>query len=181
MAFIASNRKVPTSINAEEISNPSELRILAKKNNISLFPFDIEALAYKLGIQILREDGEDDFSGCIEKRFDDRYYISVNKYHNIRRQRFTIAHELGHYILHRNKLNEIGRETILMREPTALSKIEREANDFASELLIPKETLDAQMQSGMIKIEDLADFFNVSVPAMKYRAINLGYLRIQKW
>lgn len=177
MAFITSNRKVTATINTDDISSPADLRIIANDNNISLFPLDIEALAYKLGIQIVREDGDEDFSGCIEKRADKCYYICVNKYHNIRRQRFTIAHELGHFILHRNKLEEIGRETILMREPTALSQIEREANDFASELLIPKDEIVAQIQSGLNKIEDLADYFQVSIPALKYRAINLGYLR----
>lgn len=177
MAFIAPNRKPNTSINTTGVTSANDLRQLAEKHNISLYPLDIEALTAKLGIVILKEDGEEDFSGCIEQRSDGRFYLSVNKYHNIRRQRFTIAHELGHYILHRNRLNEIGRETILMREPAALTQVEREANDFASELLIPKAVIDAQISRGMNQIEDLADFFQVSVPALKYRAIRLGYLR----
>lgn len=177
MAFITPNRKVTTAISTEGVANAENLRQLAERSNISLFPLDIESLVSRLGIIILKEDGEDDFSGCIEQRSDGNYYLSVNKYHNIRRQRFTMAHELGHYILHRSRLNEIGRETILMREPTALTQIEREANDFASELLVPKAVLDSQINKGMNQIEDLADFFQVSVPALKYRAIRLGYLR----
>lgn len=177
MAFISPSRRITSSVSIEGITTANDLRQVAERHNISLFPFDVEALVSKLGIIILKEDGEEDFSGCIEQRSDGQYYLSVNKYHNVRRQRFTMAHELGHYILHRNRLNEIGRETILMREPTALTQVEREANDFASELLVPKAVLDSQINRGMNQIEDLADFFQVSVPALKYRAIRLGYLR----
>jgi Zn-dependent peptidase ImmA (M78 family) len=177
VAFITPNRRVTTAISTDGVQNAESVRQLAEKYNISLYPLDIELLVSRLGIVVLREDGEDDFSGCIEQRSDGNYYLSVNKYHNARRQRFTMAHELGHYFLHREKLNEIGRETILMREPMALTQVEREANDFASELLIPKPVLDAQIHQGVSQIEDLADFFQVSVPALKYRAIRLGYLR----
>lgn len=177
MAFITPNRKPVVVIEAKGITDAEKLRNLAEKHNISLFPLDIESLVIKLGIKIIKEDGEEDFSGCIQQRADGVYYLSVNKYHNPRRQRFTMAHELGHFILHKDKLNEIGRETILMREPKALSNIEREANDFASDLLMPKDVFTQQIKVGMNQIEDLADFFQVSVPAIKYRAMRLGYLR----
>lgn len=177
MAFIIKKNIVSSEPTNEVVfQSPEKLLHFASQNGIATQPLDIESLIKKLNIQIIREEGDESFSGCIEKRTDG-YFIIVNKYHHPRRIRFTLAHELAHYFLHRNQLDLIGREEILMRESRALSKVEREANDFAAALLMPQDKFFSALSSGHNSTSTLADFFQVSIPAVKYRAMELGLIK----
>lgn len=51
--------------------------------------------------------------------------------------------------------------------------MEKEANEFASDLLIPKVALLEQIRSGNNKLSNLASYFNVSLDAMRYKAFRL--------
>jgi Zn-dependent peptidase ImmA (M78 family) len=83
-------------------------------------PVDVERIAFGEGLRIVRKQlGESD--GFVE---DD--LLTVNAAHARTRQRFTIAHELGHLALHPDGTDE---------------NSEREADQFASALLIPREML----------------------------------------
>ena len=101
--------------------------------------------------------------------------ISINQYHNKKRQRFTLAHELAHYILHKEKNSEF-KDAVFFRDEV-LDSMEFKANEFASELLMPenlvRNTIDNQ---GIRNIGQLADKFGVSAAAMKYRILSLGYV-----
>ncbi len=101
------------------------------------------------------------------------WVIRVNKNHNPRRQRYTIAHEIGHYIMHRNKLQSFTDE-IFFRAGNK-GDIENRANDFASRLLMPEENVRNAIEEGVRNIGMLAERFEVSSPAMKIRIQNLGY------
>lgn len=90
------------------------------------------------------------------------------------RQRFTIAHELGHYVL--------GHEG-LFRDPsknfsaTNYDSKEVAANKFAAELLMPKEEVNRLIKDDKITdLSKLAQRFNVSEVAMKFRLQNLGWI-----
>lgn len=100
-------------------------------------------------------------------------YISIND--SISRQRFTLAHELGHCVLHREQYQEKGLlEGIdMFRDPENHSRMEVEANAFAAELLMPRE-LVRQKWAIWGSTEILADIFRVSLSAMSYRLYNLG-------
>jgi Zn-dependent peptidase ImmA (M78 family) len=103
------------------------------------------------------------------------------------RQRFTIAHELGHYQLHLHSANEIFVDKdfiVKYRSEKKYSETEirqeREANQFAAELLMPREFIKAeiikkkyQRLSEMEFLEKLAKTFDVSVAAMTIRANDL--------
>src|SRR5437764_8218104 len=65
-------------------------------------PVPIELLAHRLGAQITYAPYEGDMSGILF-RDADRTIIGVNAQHGKARQRFTIAHEIGHLILHTSK------------------------------------------------------------------------------
>lgn len=179
MAFIS--KKTLNAKNAPLISgninSAKKLLEVAIENGIETMPLDLNSLLSFLGIKLIKEEGEDSFSGCVEKRGED-YFIIVNKYHSTQRIRFTIAHELGHYFLHRERLSQIGREEVLMRSPTSssLDIIEREANDFAADLLMPKDSFIEEVISGNDSALKLSEKFEVSVPAVKYRATQLGML-----
>jgi len=90
------------------------------------------------------------------------------------RQRFTVAHELGHYVLghglsHRDTS---GNFTMSPR----LNAEERNANQFAAALLMPEGTVKALIEvRGMTSLRELASIFNVSKAAMTFRVKDLGY------
>ena len=105
---------------------------------------------------------------------DGKWVMCINSNHNIKRQRFTMAHELGHYMLHRGKNIEFADTTFFRSED--MDSVEYHANEFASRLLMPEDKLRKLIAEDKIKnIGELALRFNVSSAAMKYRVISLGY------
>lgn len=99
--------------------------------------------------------------------------IRVNKNHNERRQRFTVAHELGHYMMHRNKAEAFTDEIFFRTE--SKEGIEYRANEFASKLLMPEDRVRKAIAEGVRNLGQLAERFYVSSPAMKVRVQELGY------
>lgn len=107
--------------------------------------------------------------------------IGVNSLHAATRKRFTLAHELGHIILHRALVDGGGVHVdkgILRRDSLASEGTddrEIEANSFASELLMPEPLLAAALHGRNLDFEDeeavqaLAKRFNVSATALQYR------------
>lgn len=95
------------------------------------------------------------------------------------RRRFTIAHEVGHLLLHvpvvhegfcdrTADIQEIEEDPPAARLPT-LRRREREANLFARELLMPESLVNEQARATGFNLPALADRFEVSVPAMRLR------------
>lgn len=88
------------------------------------------------------------------------------------RQRFTMAHELGHYALGHE---DAPRDSVASFNSRQNSPMERAANQFAAELLMPAKAVATLVQSGKFKtVDDLAKAFDVSKVAMTYRINNLG-------
>ncbi|UKK56930.1 ImmA/IrrE family metallo-endopeptidase [Prevotella communis] len=101
------------------------------------------------------------------------WVIKVNKQQNIRRQRFTIAHELGHYMMHRNKSESFTDEVFFRTEKKDI--IEYRANEFASQLLMPDLRVRKAIADGERNLGKLAERFNVSSAAMKVKVQELGF------
>lgn len=99
-----------------------------KTNN----PFE---LAEALGIEVLYEN-LGSINGYYTKMLRSKY-IHVNYNLNESRQRYTVAHELGHAILHPNANTPFLRENTLF----SVDKLERQANTFAVELLMPDNVI----------------------------------------
>jgi Zn-dependent peptidase ImmA (M78 family) len=108
--------------------------------------------------------------------------IGVNSSHAPVRQRFTIAHEIGHLIMHKGTPVFVDRLIRVDRRDGTTSKQERDANAFAAELLMPRGFITARIaaltdkRSGIAPerlIEQLAEEFGVSLLAMSYRLANL--------
>lgn len=95
----------------------------------------------------------------------DDHYIGINSNHSINHQRFTLAHELGHFMLNHKERKyteyrvEPGREK---------SIFETEANEFAAELLMPIQLLKTKFKSTP-DLPSLAKFFGVSKEALTYQ------------
>ena len=97
---------------------------------------------------------------------DEGSIVSINLNRPVTRQRFTAAHELGHLILH----TEIKEENFLCPIFGVKTTIELEADEFASNLLMPDEELNKiinkyQNENGTVGLEEcllIAEYFGVS-------------------
>lgn len=146
-----------------------------------MLPIQPKALAQDMGVRVFGVRGLD-VSGMIELR-EGKPVITYNLSDVPVRQRFTIAHEIGHYAL-----GHLGAGTTKFRDPashfsSSTYKIEeREANRFAANLLMPAAALKFAIERrGMYAIEELAEMFGVSQVAMKYRLENLGLIDARAW
>ena len=95
--------------------------------------------------------------------------IYVNDDDSFERQRFTIAHELGHWVLHRELFeSEPQRYAVLPRfsSPDFSDPIEQEANRFAADLLVPSHLLRPVKD---VPPARLASIFEVSRQMMEIR------------
>lgn len=149
-----------------------EVMRLAKKKGFYDDYLDIRSFVRSLGISLQLKPLENEISGYLIESFGD-WEIVVNSLHHPRRQRFTIAHELGHYFLHKGQQKKfIDRK--LFRNGDSNS-IETEANQFAAAILMPEQQFRSYISSESKKVEDIAEHFGVSAASVQIRALNLGY------
>lgn len=137
-------------------------------------PVDVERLAKLCGGAVLRKPFEDALSGVLVA-FEGWAVIGVNKKHSPVRQRFTIAHELGHHVLvHHDRFHiDLGPTDAHGHPPGYDWQSERGANDFAAEVLMPTDFVRAAFEKSP-SVSALARTFEVSELAMGYRLLNLG-------
>lgn len=166
----------------ENSDRVSEVRLLdtaeklldfAKSSNIAIYPLDVKAIAEKLGIAVIYQTFKDDISGILEKDESNKWTIRVNEAHHPNRQRYTIAHELGHFCLHKHQ--ETFFEDKIFFRGLERTKTETQANRFASQLLMPEDFFRQYLSEGITDVESLAEKFGVSSLALRIRAKDLGY------
>lgn len=143
-----------------------------RENNLLKTPIDIYSIAEFLGLEVQEEAMDDELSGYIEPR-GSGWTIGVNAYHHPNRQRFTVAHELGHFLLHRP--TEKHTDVTFARRTGQKNTKENQADSFAAELLMPEAEVRKLITEGETSLERLAAHFNVSAMAAKFRAQSLGY------
>ncbi len=158
---------------------------------LSKTSIDIKKIANLLGVTLLEYDFGEEMSGVLVLK-NDKGTIGYNKDHSDQRQRFTIAHELGHFVLHRKNHNDVfvDKDFIIMyrRRNGDYSESEliqeQEANAFAAAILMPEHLIEQELRnnnyyphlSELQLIEKLAKTFKVSAPAMTFRLNNLNVL-----
>jgi len=157
----------------EYTSLPPEVR-QAIDEYLTEFPVKLGAIAKRLGVKVLLSTLPRGTSGQIGQENGD-FVIRINRHEAKHRQRFTLAHELAHFLLHRDRIVAEGgwSENVLLRSGQP-ANIEYEANRLASDLVIPSAQLtEATAEySGPITsevIEDLARRFGVSTAAMEIK------------
>ena len=133
---------------------------------------DIKKIAEDENIKIVYVELDSAVSGYL-KLENGNWVIGVNQLHNSKRQRFTIAHELGHFYMHKEK-NILFEDTTFFRD-SGNSSIEFAANEFAANLLMPETRVRDAINSGIKELAELALRFDVSIAAIKYRVVSLGY------
>lgn len=148
-------------------------------------PINIDKIIKKQGIKLLPYD-EDGVSGILMIE-QNNTTIGYAKYESANRQRFTKAHELGHFMLHRGGNLFIDKDFKTMYRPASgvpsYEWQEWEANEFAACILMPEHLVKDEMRKIQIDyaddssnswIEQLAKTFEVSVSAMSIRISRLG-------
>lgn len=164
-------------------------RLLKETGSASTLPIPVEAVARGVGAQVRYRPFEvEDVSGMLLREEGASPVIGVNSANSKQRQRFTVAHELGHLLLHEGKPLIVDRLVrVNFRDATsslATDEQEMQANAFAAALLMPPALVEEQMGvllAGRPKtdpemVEALARRFGVSRPAMEFRLVNLGFL-----
>jgi len=116
-------------------------------------------------------------SGMIEKD-GDNITIYVDPNDSLERQRFTTAHELGHYVSgHLDDNTKMLRDSTKSYSQNNYDFKEYEANNYAANLLMPKDKLEFLLNNeGLNTVEDLAYALVVSPQAMRIRLKNLGWI-----
>ncbi len=161
-----------------EYHTATEVHEVARRKGIATRPFDILKLVRIHNIAVVHEEmADNDISGYIEHRAGG-WVIGINKYHNPRRQRFTLAHEFAHFCLHKDAIERETKITdaILFRDASSSNR-EKEANEFASQVLIPDDVFRQFVGERTRSITELADLFGVSPAAVRYKAFKLGFIR----
>ena len=144
--------------------------------HLSQRPVKLGALANDLGVSIKVSSLGTGISGQISNE-DGKYVIRVNRNEARERQRFTIGHELAHFLLHRDIIDRSPngiRDTVLYRsgEP---QQIEFEANQLAAEIVMPTELVEKELECDFegtlteATIEALANRYEVSKAAMEIK------------
>ena len=158
----------------------AQAETILKKTGINTLPVPVEAIAAKYQIRIRRAP-HPDFSGMLIRK-DGLALIGVSTSEPLVRQRFTIAHELGHFFLHTDKDAFVDyRDNMKGIVRTAR---EKEANMFAAALLMPRHTLLKDFRSlakdgfSDDELSLLAKKYSVSEDAMRFRLINLNFLSL---
>lgn len=161
---------------------------------LQAIPIDIKTVVKKMKIELVEYKFEGDVSGVLVYR-NDKIEIAYNPSDSNVRKRFTIAHELGHYVLKHKREGSIFIDspnnqfsTKLYRNVESSKGVdlqEIEANAFAAAILMPRpqileeiEGLHFDLSDGSADsvIDNLARKFNVSSQAMTIRLANIGIL-----
>ena len=141
-------------------------------------PVDIVKLAEDNGLKVvyfnpaqMKGDDFENVSGLLDKA---NKKIYVNSTDSPERRQFTIAHELGHYVYDHAE----GKFGLNYRNTTVdLNSAERQANEFAGEVLVPSPILRKKLKKYALAKPTMVEFarlFGVSVDVMRIRVERLG-------
>lgn len=143
-------------------------------NDMYRIPVDVISIAKSNDIKVFEASLDKKFSGAIRyNKATDKFEILINKNDAKVRQRFTIAHEIGHFFLHKEMLKDDEIHVDILYRMT--NEQEKEVDYFAGALLMNKTLLEKAYKDGN-SITQLAELFDVSVSAMTVRLDILGLL-----
>lgn len=162
---------------------------LLLEHDIDSVPVPVEAIARAVGLPIVETEMEADVSGALI-RSGDLQGIAINASQAPVRKRFTVAHELAHFLLNHVDKDHVDWQFTVIRRNGRSSEAEDDqeiaANFFAASLLMPKHILrqdveDHKRFDGEVSLDDsdvllLAKKYKVSEAAMRYRLQNLGFM-----
>jgi hypothetical protein len=151
-------------------------QVLRDKHEGSAFPTNLLALSRGEGVDIIFFNSTQDFDGrfelCLGKP---TIYVNTRMTSpNHPRPRFTLGHELGHYFLHRERLYSgevFDDKNVRFNDSEGL---EREANEFASECLLPSTLVLHALKDANVSVEALSEVAEVAKASVPATAIKLA-------
>lgn len=151
------------------------------------FALDLKWFCKSLDLNVYAVEFEDyGLSGAIQKEMD-KWEIFVNRSESENRQRFTIAHEVGHFISHKfgslsYKILETGshKDHAIYKRDGSKNLVEQEANFIAAELLMPGKEIEVLFEQNLTP-EEMAEKFEVSTESIVYRLNNLGFKLLEQY
>jgi Zn-dependent peptidase ImmA (M78 family) len=158
--------------------NRRKVRDLLRRAGVRRPPVPVEKIAEMLGLEVRYLPSPDEISGALIRKGKD-LIIGVNSDQHPNRQRFTIAHEIAHFILHKGRSVHVDEDFCINRDGSN-SLDEMQANGFAAELLMPEGLVEADISRFSVVdqriVSILASKYKVSSQAMQIRLSNLGYI-----
>jgi hypothetical protein len=157
-------------------NSPSHIRRqaarLLESAGVSREPVSLRDVVSALNLELVQKTREPFSCEAALEPLGDTRAVVLHGASNERRRRFTIAHEVGHFVLHpaRVRPERGGHVTEAMRSE------EREADAFAAELLMPEPLVRQAVLEQGANASLLADRFQVSTKAMEIRLRRLGVL-----
>jgi Zn-dependent peptidase ImmA (M78 family) len=166
-------------MSTHDLDPRQEARDLLVQNNVTSAAVAVEKIAKSLNVKVEYAPLEPELSGLAHIR-NGVAIVGINALHSPVRQRFTLAHELGHVRLHWSILERavhvdkgsLRRDSL---SSAGTDEIEIQANTFAAELLMPEFLLKEVVGDRSVDLEDdqvvqaLAKKFRVSEAAIRYR------------
>ncbi len=140
---------------------------------VETVPVNPAHVARKLGLEVYSAELPKNISGMLKR--DETYgtpsgfVIFVNKNEPAVRQRFTAAHEIAHFALHKESIGHEVSDNYMLRSEGMSDRQEVEANKFAAAMLMPMDKVNSAIKQGITTPEALAKKFNVSKVAMSIR------------
>lgn len=143
------------------------------KHFTQAYPVDVVALARALGLNVW-ETSLSDIAGMVTPDKSNGgirtgYSIYVNADDPPTRKRFTVAHEIAHYLLHRNTQTKVFTDNQMYRSPGISDQKEAEANRLAADILMPRRLIRQLLDEGITNPSEMATQLNVSPQAMEIR------------
>jgi predicted transcriptional regulator len=176
--MVAALARMPTSPRFPGETADSALEVIRRHQSAA--PVDVGALARDLGINVYQDDLGRHVSGVLRRDEeiggDSGYAIIVNSAHPPARKRFTVAHEIAHFVLHRGKAASGIEDDEFYR--CLSNELEREANRYAAEILMPWPLVNRLQDDGKTELGTLSKALGVSKQAL---AIRLGLPYDQDW
>jgi len=128
-------------------------------------PVDLLRILKSHGIEYVEVDDFPDTVSALIVESETRTYAAINSKEHLHRQRFSLAHELGHFFLHRggraDEIPTIDNPPSEDWQEGGKAPAEAEADLFAGELLVPKDMLKRHYRKGML-VPELSKIFLVS-------------------
>jgi len=143
---------------------------------------DLRALCRQLGLRVREVDSTGFEGALVRSREAQKGIIAVKRaVRETSRKRFTIAHEIGHFVIpHHRLLANVCESQTVERFDKGLDRPELEANEFAAELLLPNRVVRSRFnfrEPSLADIRAVAREFETSLTATTYRYLDLTDLR----
>jgi hypothetical protein len=147
---------------------PSAAEVIAKYQSEA--PVKVGAIAQDFGVSVVISDLPLNISGMLsrDRPGEDRWTIRVNRHEHRNRQRFTIAHEISHFVLHKDAISDKVVDDTFYRSGLS-EKREFEANALAAEILMPWALIKILINQYGASVSILARLLEVSEAAMNIR------------